>query len=255
MRKTSSSTLVRGTRRYFIYFFISIVLIVLTVLISFEVIKRTDILKLEKVNIIGNSEKLNFHLEQDLTAYFGINLYQLNLEEMSDSLKNSYPIIDDISIKRRILSKLKVKYSLESPFAILNFTDGKNYYVTRELKILERVSYGYLKESLPIISTKLKSKNFENGKVVQDSLTNMMNNYLINILDIRPDFQEKISDVFLQDNKVYFREIYRGNIIYLGQENISEKIDLFLSHNNSFTAGLYIDLSYKNQIVTRRADF
>lgn len=255
MSKTSRSTFVRGTRRYFIYFFLSIVLIVLTVSASFEIIKRTDLLKLEKVSIDGESERLNYHLEQDLSAYFGINLYRLDLELLSDSLKTRYPIISEIDIKRRILSSLKVKYLMEKPFAIVNFTDGKNYYTTKELKILERVNYGYLKRSLPIITTKLKSSDFKIGSVISDSLTMKMNDYLLEVLQVRQDFQEKISDVFIIDNKVYFREILRGNIVYFGKDNISEKIDLFLSYNNSFTSGLYIDLSYKDQIVTRKADF
>lgn len=255
MRKTSKSTFVRGTRRYFIYFFLSIVLIVLTIMGSFEIIKRTDLLKLESLDIIGESEKLSYHIEQDLSSYYGINLYRLDLEVMSDSLKSRYPIIANLDINRRLLSKLKVKYLMENPFSIVNFSDGKNYYVTKDLKVLERVNYGYLKKSLPVITTKCKSTDFNNGRVISDSLTIEMNDYLQYVLEMRPDFQERISDIFMDGKKIYIREMFRGNIVYLGRENISEKIDLFLSHSNSFTSGLYIDLSYKDQIVTRRADY
>ena len=233
----------------------SVIVIVLTTVATFEVIKRTDLLKLEKVEINGSSDDLNYHLEQDLSAYFGINLYQLDLEQMSDSLMQKYSILEDINIRRRILSKLKVDYIIESPFAIINFADGRNYYTSEDLKLLERVNYGYLQKSLPIISAKIKSYDYEIGDIIQDSTTCVMVDYLSHLLNVRPDFQDKISDMFVKDNKVYFREIYRGNIVYLGNENINEKIDLFLSHNNSFTSGLYIDLSYKNQIVTSKADF
>lgn len=255
MGRARRNTFVRGTRRYFIYFFLSIIFIVLTLLGSFEIIKRTNLLKLEKVEIIGDSEELNYHIEQDLSTNFGINLYQLNLEMIRDTLKNHYPIIDEMTINRRLLSKLKVKYFMEIPFVIVNFEDGKNFYVTKKMKILERVNYGYIKKSLPIISCRLSSNGFDTGQVIEDSLTNYMKSYLEEILDVRPDFQEMISDIFTRNEKVYFREIYRGNIVYLGEKDFNEKIDLFLSHNNSFTSGLYIDLSYKNQIVTRRADF
>ncbi len=255
MNNTSKGVLIRGSRRYFVYFFFSIVLIVLTGLGTFEIIKRTDLLKLEKVTVIGDSEELNFHIEQDLSRYFGINLYKLNLEDISDTLMIDYPIINDLKINRRILNRLKVRYLMENPFTIINFTDGKNYYASRELKLLERVNYGYLQESLPVITAKLNSKDYVIGTVIQDSTTKVMADYLSQVLDVRPDFQDKISDVFIKNNKVYFREIFRGNIVYFGYDNINEKIDLFMSYFSSFSSGLYIDVSYKNQIVTSKADF
>lgn len=255
MGKRSNRTLVRGSRRYFVYFFISIVLIILTSLGTFEVIKRTDLLKLERIIFNGESDQLNFHIEQDLSKYFGINLYKLDLESIKDTLKIDYPIIADLSVNRRIFNKLKVSYGLESPFAIMNFADGRNYYVSRDLKLLERVNYGYLQKSLPMLTVKLKSKDSSIGTVIQDSTTHVMADYLANILEIRPDFQDKISNLFIKNDKVFFREISRGNVIYLGDDNISKKIDLFMSHYNSFSSGLYIDLSYKNQIVTSKESF
>lgn len=255
MKKTSSRSLIRGSRRYFIYFFLSIVLIVLSSLGTFEVIKRTDLLKLEKFIIIGESDELNFHIEQDLSRYIGINLYKLDLESMKDTLKSDYPIVEEMKVNRRIFNKLKVSYLLETPFAILNFSDGKNYYVSRELKLLERVNYGYLQKSLPVITAKLASKNSSIGGVIQDSTTHVIADYLSNLLEIRPDFQDKVSNMFFMNDKVFFREISRGNVVYLGNDNISKKIDLFMSHYNSFSSGLFIDLSFKNQIVTSKEIF
>lgn len=255
MNNPSNEVLIRGSRRYFLYFLFSLVLIFLTSLGTFEVIKRTDLLKLEKVAIVGDSEELNFHIEQDLREYYGINLYKLDLDSIADTLKLSYPIILNTKVNRRILNKIKVRYWLENPFAIINFTDGKNYYINRELKLLERVNYGYLQESLPVITVKLNSRDYQIGTVIQDSTTHVIADYLSNILTVRPDFQDKISDVFIKNQKVYFREIFRGNVVYLGNDNINEKIDLFMSHFSSFASGLYIDVSYKNQIVTSKADF
>ncbi|MFA7056590.1 MAG: FtsQ-type POTRA domain-containing protein [Candidatus Cloacimonadales bacterium] len=255
MFKASNRRLVRGSRRYFIYFFLSLVLIILTTVGTFEIIKRTDLLKLEKVQVVGNSNELNYRLEKDLGKYYGINLYQLDLVEIPDTLLQSYPIIEDISIKRRVHNRLKVEYTMESPFAIINFADGKNYYINRDLKLLERVNYGYLQKSLPIISAKLKSDKYRIGSVIQDSVTIAMADYLSIVLEEKPDFQDKISDLFVHNDKIYFREIFRGNIVFLGNENIGNKIDLFMSHFSSFASGLFIDLSYKNQIVTRKADF
>lgn len=255
MNNTSNGVLIRGSRRYFIFFIFSIILIFLTSLGTFEVIKRTDLLKLEKVKILGDSDELNFHIEQDLDDFYGINLYKLDLESIRDTLKKDYPIVKDMKINRRILNKLKVSYNLENPFAIVNFSDGKNFYVTKELKILERVNYGYLQKSLPVITSKLNSREYQIGTTIQDSTTQVITDYLSHVLEVRPDFQDKISDVFMRNNKVYFREIFRGNVVYLGNDNINEKIDLFMSHFSSFASGLYIDVSYKNQIVTSKADF
>ena len=255
MNNTSNGVLIRGSRRYFIFFIFSIILIFLTSLGTFEVIKRTDLLKLEKVKILGDSDELNFHIEQDLDDFYGINLYKLDLESIRDTLKKDYPIVKDMKINRRILNKLKVSYHLENPFAIVNFSDGKNFYVTKELKILERVNYGYLQKSLPVITSKLNSREYQIGTTIQDSTTQVITDYLSHVLEVRPDFQDKISDVFMRNNKVYFREIFRGNVVYLGNDNINEKIDLFMSHFSSFASGLYIDVSYKNQIVTSKADF
>lgn len=255
MRNTSSRSLVRGTRRYFIYFFLSILLVILTSFGTFEIIKRTDLLKLEKVEVIGESDKLNFHIEQDLQSNLGINLYKLNLESIKDTLVYNYPIIAKMKVKRKILSKLKVSYSLESPFAVVNFLDGKNFYINRELKILERVGYGYFRNSLPIITIKLVSKDYYIGAVIEDSDTHKMADYLAQILEVRPDFHDRISDLFIKKDKIYLREISRGNTVYFGNGNLSEKIDLFLSHCNSFSSGLYIDVSFDSQIVTRKADF
>ncbi len=255
MNNTSNGVLIRGSRRYFIFFIFSIILIFLTSLGTFEVIKRTDLLKLEKVKILGDSDELNFHIEQDLDDFYGINLYKLDLESIRDTLKKDYPIVKDMKINRRILNKLKVSYNLENPFAIVNFSDGKNFYVTKELKILERVNYGYLQKSLPVITSKLNSREYQIGTTIKDSTTQVITDYLSHVLEVRPDFQDKISDVFMRNNKVYFREIFRGNVVYLGNDNINEKIDLFMSHFSSFASGLYIDVSYKNQIVTSKADF
>lgn len=255
MLQNSSRRLVRGSRRYFIYFLLSIVLIILTTVAAFEVIKRTDLLTLDKVEVVGSSNELNFHLEKDVGKYCGINLYQLDLSEMPDTLMKNYPIIESMKIKRKAHNRLKVTYKMESPFAIVNFVDGKNYYVNKDLKLLERVNYGYLQKSLPIISSKLKSGKYKNGSVIQDSTTIAIANYLNRVLEEKPDFQDKISDLFIRNDKIYFREIFRGNIVFLGDENISNKIDLFMSYFSSFASGLFIDLSYENQIVTRKADF
>lgn len=89
MFKASNRRLVRGSRRYFIYFFLSLVLIILTTVGTFEIIKRTDLLKLEKVQVVGNSNELNYRLEKDLGKYYGINLYQLDLAEIPDTLLQS----------------------------------------------------------------------------------------------------------------------------------------------------------------------
>ena len=62
MNNTSNGVLIRGSRRYFIFFIFSIILIFLTSLGTFEVIKRTDLLKLEKVKILGDSDELNFKI-------------------------------------------------------------------------------------------------------------------------------------------------------------------------------------------------
>lgn len=247
--------LIRGSRRYFVYFLLSIVLIILITIGAFEIIKRTDLLTLDKVEAIGSSDELNYHLEKDVSKYCGINLYKLDLSEIPDTLMKNYPIIEDMKIKRKAHNGLRISYTIESPFAIVNFVDGKNYYVNRDLKILERVNYGYLQKSLPIISSKLKSNKYKNGSVIQDSTTIAIANYLSTVLEEKPDFQDKISDLFVRNEKIYFREIFRGNVVFLGDENISNKIDLFMSYFSSFASGLFIDLSYENQIVTRKADF
>ncbi len=254
MRNTSSRALVRGTRRYFIYFVLSIIVIILTSLGTFEIIKGTDLLTLEKVEVLGQSDELNFHIEQDLKDYLGINLYKLDLESIKDTLVSDYSIISDMNVNRRIPNKIKIKYTLEIPFVIVNFSDGKNFYANRDLKLLERVNYGYLRKSLPVLTSKLNSKNYQVGTVIQDSITHVIADHLADILEVRADFQDRISDLFSKNGKVYFRETSRGNIVYLGNGDISDKIDLFLSHCNSFSSGLYIDISFNRQIVTRKAE-
>lgn len=242
----------RGNRRYYFYFISVVILLIVSGLSLFQVIKTTSLLNLKTIEVSGVYSRLNSDIYEYLEPNIDKNLYDIDTESLRDSVACKFPILRNVDVSRSLPNKLKVKYNLETPFAVIRFLDGKNYYITKEKKLLEKVSFGYFRELLPIIVSKEQSTKYKLGNIVQDSTVVEMIGFLEQLNEIDLDFYKKIFCIYMEDNKVYFKDTIHENVIYFGEGNYEEKIDLFLNYVNSFIDGLYIDFSYKDQIITSK---
>jgi len=70
------------------------------------------------------------------------------------------------------------------------------------------------------------------------------------------DFFAGISQIYEEDDEIYFIEIENGYKILLGDENISDKIKRynFVEKNRKFEKNSIIDLRFKDKLIIRSED-
>lgn len=240
----------------YVYQYVRILVIISTILFVLKLtITHIPLFNMKSSVVNGEIPALSEDIERSIDNYIGENIYSLDKAELQDSLSKLFPVIMQNKISRRPMSRIRVNYESFKPFAIVKLRNGKNYYINSQMTILEQVGYGYLTDSVPIISLNSKNMAFEYGTVLTDSTSIRMVDYLKKITKAQPSFIQSISEVLCIEDKIYIRDALHGNIIYIGKNSISSKINLYNEFAESYISGLYINLNFKKQVITKRADF
>ncbi len=179
----------------------------------------SPIFNLEEIIVEGNSKVT----ADEITSLSEINLYEniflINKKEIKEKIgKNSY--IDKIEINRVFPNKIKITVEERTPEFLIEFTEGKYIYLSRNGYILEASNE---KLSLPILQG--TSTNLEE-MIKNQNNTNRLNNedleklnVVLKILNVSQNYEidNLITKIDISDSKNYKLILEtEGKVAFLG---------------------------------------
>ncbi|MFC1887244.1 cell division protein FtsQ/DivIB [Candidatus Cloacimonadota bacterium] len=244
----------RGSSRYFVL----IVFLAAVMFFGFHGLRKLfrtlDFFNIEKIEITGNRIlETDFLLNISLDL-IGRNMLTVSKREVIGKYENIYRI-KKIVIKKRLPRKLIINFEERSAIFQVTTVSGDLFPIDGEAVFLESESYD-IREALPIVNTGLNQEDVVPGSICKDE-------FLLNAIDLYyeikstdSDFFTRISQIYLEDEEIYFVELNSGFKIVLGSGDIADKIRKynFVESNRKFEKNSIIDLRFKDKLIVRSED-
>jgi cell division protein FtsQ len=148
---------------------------------------------------------------------------------------------------------LRIKVTERKGFLYLLSLEGDLFPVDARGMVME-YAFTPSKEDLPIVQTRLSSKQLHAGKIVSDSLLKRVFALQKQILAEQPDFVKSISEYYLDNGMVIIVDARNGTRILLGNRDLKDQLRRyqFVQDNGNIDRSNILDLRYKDQVVVRR---
>lgn len=168
-------------------------------------------LKIDKILIKGNERYSDDQIWEYIPIKKGDNIFAFKAKEIEANINLAYPYIDKVEIKRDFPSTVIVNIEEASPYYYAKIA-GDNYYISSELKVLEKLPADVLPDA---IFKELKLNNVKKC-VVGNS---------IDFVDKRTyDAISELNDLFVEyglDNKI-------------SRIDIRSRFDIYFDYNDRF---------------------
>ena len=216
-----------------IYFYLSLLLILLSVHNANSIHFFDNFFKIKKINLIGEiDENLNKNLLFSLEKFYNNSIFNINIEDIRVILDN-HNIINDYKIKKNYPSEVKIEIR-ETKILAYSFENNKKYFIGANGK-------------------KIKIEKFKNDKLPLIVGQFEVNKFLeLNNVLLANGFQLKDFEKFYFFKSNRWDLIYKnGTTIKLSNEDMNTSINLFKQiienpNNDKFSI---IDLRLKNKII------
>ncbi len=241
----------RGNSRYFVLFFVLMILLVSIFFIARSSLKKVDFFNIQTISIEGNNNLQTEFLVNLVSDLEGRNIIDVSAEEVKSKF-SSIVRISDMKIKKKYPSELVVKIKERSGYLTIKTNDGECIPVDQDNVILDNTGF-YVNENTPLVELDLSSKTLEVG-------TEFCNKDYLQIKEFHQlvetnnaDLAKKVSEYFYEHGSIYFIESNSGSQVVLGEENIVKKLQYFsfFEQNKGLKPGSVIDMRFNDQIVCR----
>ena len=194
-------------------------------------LKNINLVKIDKINIIGLDKNDNLQLVKSLNYLKAYNLYFLNKDEIKDTIdKNS--LVEKYFVFKKYPSTINIKINKTNFLAKIN-KRSDSFLIGSNGKLIKTTN---IEKNLPFIFGEFKIENFFELKI------------LIDESDLNYD---EIRNLFFFKSGRWDIEMNNGILIKLPKDKIKESLELlitFLAENKNNRIDK-IDLRQHNQII------
>lgn len=204
------------------------------------VFATTIFFRVSDIQVTGEKQ----YKASDLIAASGVeegdNLFFLHTRKIAQVLKNTYPYLDEVSIKRHLPSTMEIVVTERKVLMAVEATDG-TYYMDKQGKVLEKVSGTSKASVITAVGTGVETLQ------VGETLDNQKDADQKNDQSSTEAGYEKISSVLELLNLVDSYEILDG----VRSVDITKSFDVKLNYNDCYTIefGTLDNLEYKTQFL------
>ncbi len=242
---------IRGNSRYVTYMVTGLILLMIIFFVGRSYLRNWNKCELKAVIIENNDVIPEDKIQSLVSPYLGQNIFMIDLNEIKTSILEVYRI-EDVSIRRRLFDKLVVKVFERQGFINVITRDKKIFTLDKDAVVLNEFNYNKT-DDFPIIDSGLYSRDFNAGASVQDESVLKILNYHKKILEAKPEIKNYISEYFLEDNDICFREIKSGKKVIIDLRYLDDNISMFFSMLESLRYdeyGTYI-FKYKDKTIRK----
>ena len=199
------------------------------VIISIAVFSVIMFFKITDIKVSGETRYSLDSIRASMGIELGTNMYAINKFEIIDKLKNEYPYINDVKIRRRLPGTINVEVKDSVPYAAIE-EDGQYWIINEDGRILQQANDDFFNTKSLV---KIKGIELLNPKICMevDILDENKQKTLFNILHIL-----EFNDILISVNEIDITKSYQITMIYDGRftvclgdyEQIERKIKFFI---------------------------
>ncbi|MCF7912235.1 MAG: FtsQ-type POTRA domain-containing protein [Candidatus Cloacimonetes bacterium] len=236
----------RGNTRYFAWFISIIIASYIIFRLIMLLFYSLNIFMIKELDFSGNKALLADNLRMAGASLIGQNMFRVTSSEVKE-LYSAFSRIKDLSVKRRLPGKLKIKIVERQPVFQILTQDGEILVVDIE-QILLSFTEAAISDDITIISVQASSDTLQEGKKINDPFLEQMISLFPAIQEAEPDFFDYISEIYLDGQDLYMVENKQGYKIILPQENLLQSIIDYMDIKNtySFDNKTIIDMTIEN---------
>ena len=211
----------------------------------------SEIFNIRRIEVSGN----DLLSRKEILKLGGItskeSIWQIDLKKAAKRIKSN-PFVEQFHIERSFPNVLRIVLKEKHPIALLNFK-GKFFCIDREGLVFPSPR-GKLYD-LPVLSGRFQG-GVAVGKKVSGKLVQQGLDFLVAVLEKRPELYSQISEVAVGRPKGLVIYTNKGGIpVFVGENEYERKVCYLqailekLVQNREFQRVQYIDLRFRKQVV------
>jgi len=129
----------RGNSRYYLFFFVSIIFIVLIGFAAWYALTHMNIFTLEKVTVAGNTSIPDSLVIKITKPYIGTNLISIRSSEVKAKL-SSISRIKEVKLRKKLMHTLHLQITERKGLIYIKSVEGDLYPIDADCVVLARYS-------------------------------------------------------------------------------------------------------------------
>jgi len=241
----------RGNSRYYLFFFVSIIFIVLIGFAAWYALTHMNIFTLEKVTVAGNTSIPDSLVIKITKPYIGTNLISIRSSEVKAKL-SSISRIKEVKLRKKLMHTLHLQITERKGLIYIKSVEGDLYPIDADCVVLASCSPIYM-EDLPIYDSYLTNSQLQSGKKLKNAkLSRILEIHQLIAIDA-PDFLANVSEYYFIDNTVNIIDAKHGTRIIPSDDDLAKQLSRyqFVQDNGNINKRSVVDLRFKNQVVVK----
>ena len=241
----------RGNSRYYLFFFLSLLLTASLGLGVWYTLTHVNLFQLKKINITGNTAIPDSLLHKATMQYLDKNLLAIKSSDIKRDL-HKFSRVKEVKLRRRLLHTLDIVIEERKGALYIKSYEGDLYPIDSEGIILAKYS-SVANEDIPVYSTYFVGKQLKAGlKLNKGSLTRVLKLHQ-RIQKEAPDFIPYISEYFYIDNTINIVDAKHGTRLIPSEDDLANQLKryVFVQENGNIDRRGVVDLRFKNQVVVK----
>jgi len=218
-----------------LFFYIFLLMLLSTINLNFNKIKKPSILAIKKINVNGLSYLNNLKVEKTLSTLLLKNIFFIKKKNLSKILDQNN-LIESSSIKKIYPDLLSVNIN-KTDFLAITYQENNKFIIASNGKLIPFIDVDFLHQKLPFVFGKVSNDYFINLKKIIDKS--------------KFEYKEIKTFYFYPSNRVDIKT-KDGILIKLPLINLSEALRVanLIKKDDKFKNNKILDLRIANHIIT-----
>ena len=218
-----------------LFFYIFLLMLLSTINLNFNKIKKPSILAIKKINVSGLSYLNNLKVEKTLSTLLLKNIFFIKKKNLSKILDQNN-LIESSSIKKVYPDLLSVNIN-KTDFLAITYQENDKFIIASNGKLIPFIDVDFLHQKLPFVFGKVSNDYFINLKKIIDKS--------------KFEYKEIKTFYFYPSNRVDIKT-KDGIFIKLPLINLSEALRVanLIKKDDKFKNNKILDLRIANHIIT-----
>jgi cell division septal protein FtsQ len=217
-----------------LFFYIFLLMLLSTINVNFNKIKKPSILAIKKINVSGLSYLNNLKVEKTLSTLLLKNIFFIKKKNLSKILDQNN-LIESSSIKKVYPDLLSVNIN-KTDFLAITYQENNKFIIASNGKLIPFIDVDFLHQKLPFVFGKVSNDYFINLKKIIDKS--------------KFEYKEIKTFYFYPSNRVDIKT-KDGILIKLPLINLSEALRVanLIKKDDKFKNNKILDLRIANHII------
>ena len=218
-----------------LFFYIFLLMLLSTINLNFNKIKKPSILAIKKINVSGLSYLNNLKVEKTLSTLLLKNIFFIKKKNLSKILDQNN-LIESSSIKKVYPDLLSVNIN-KTDFLAITYQENNKFIIASNGKLIPFIDVDFLHQKLPFVFGKVSNDYFINLKKIIDKS--------------KFEYKEIKTFYFYPSNRVDIKT-KDGILIKLPLINLFEALRVanLIKKDDKFKNNKILDLRITNHIIT-----